>query len=107
MIRIAAFVVMALVAAPLAAEPPSPLPARQPDAADLEAPAAARMLFERDWVLMNWALKYYDANHDILIEPDEAAAAAQAFRRLADTNHDGRVTPEEYQAAREELLARY
>jgi hypothetical protein len=107
MIRIAAFVVMALVAAPLAAEPPSPLPARQPDAADLEAPAAARMLFERDWVLMNWALKYYDANHDILIEPDEAAAAAQTFRRLADTNHDGRVTPEEYQAAREELLARY
>ena len=21
---------------------------------------------------MNWALKYYDADHDILLEPDEA-----------------------------------
>jgi hypothetical protein len=105
--RIAALLVIALTATPVAAEPPSALPAGRPGPADLEAPAAARMLFERDWVLMNWALKYYDANHDILIEPDEAAAAAQAFRRLADTNHDGRVTPEEYQAAREELLARY
>jgi len=99
---------IALIAAPLAAEPPSPVPAADlPDATSLDAPAAARTLFERDWVLMNWALKYYDANHDILIEPDEAAAAALAFRRLADTNHDGRVTPEEYQAARAELLARY
>jgi hypothetical protein len=64
------------------------------------------MLFERDWVLMNWALKHYDSDHDILLEPQEAQAAAQAFRELADTNHDGRLTPEEYRAAREEILER-
>ena len=81
--------------------------AAQPKPAALPVTPAAQQLFERDWVLMNWALKFYDRNGDILLEPAEAAAAAQAFRRLADTNHDGRVTPEEYQAARAELLARY
>lgn len=70
----------------------------------LKPEPAAMELFERDWVLMNWALKYFDANHDILLQPDEAAAAADAFRRLADTDHDGRVTPEEYRAARESIL---
>jgi hypothetical protein len=73
--------------------------------ASLETPAALR-LFERDWVLMNWALKYYDANRDILIEPQEARAAADAFRNLADANKDGRVTPQEYAAARAEILSR-
>lgn len=68
---------------------------------------AAQELFERDWVLMNWALKFFDANHDIMLQPDEARAAAAAFREMADTNHDGRVTPEEYRAAREFILARY
>lgn len=68
---------------------------------------AALELFERDWVLMNWALKYFDANGDLLLEPDEAEAAAEQFRRIADTNHDGRVTPEEYRAAREFIMSRY
>lgn len=68
---------------------------------------AALQIFERDWVLMNWALKYYDANGDILLEPGEAQAAAQAFRKLADVDRDGRVTQEEYRAAREFILARY
>lgn len=68
---------------------------------------AAVQLFERDWVLMNWALKHFDANGDILLQPQEAAAAAQAFRDLADTNHDGRVTPEEYRAARAAILSGY
>ena len=63
-------------------------------------------LFERDWVLMNWALKYYDSNHDILLQPAEAQAAADAFRKLADTDNDGRVTPQEYHAARETILMR-
>jgi hypothetical protein len=67
----------------------------------------ARALFEKDWVLMNWALKFYDADRDILLEPGEAAAAARAFRAMADTNQDGRVTTDEYRAAREFILARY
>jgi hypothetical protein len=74
--------------------------------ATLEATPAALELFERDWVLMNWALKYYDADRDILLEPDEAQAAADAFRKLADVNGDGRVTPDEYRAARETILTR-
>ena len=73
----------------------------------LEATPAALELFERDWVLMNWALKFYDSNRDILLQPNEAAAAAEAFRKLADADNDGRVTPEEYRAARDFILARY
>jgi hypothetical protein len=78
----------------------------QPTPASLRT-SAAMELFERDWVLMNWALKFYDRNRDILIEPDEAAVAADAFRKMADANGDGRVTPEEYRAARTFILARY
>ena len=86
------------VAAPLAAQP-------TPASVHLEPQAAA--LFERDWVLMNWALKYYDKDHDILLSPSESAAAAADFRKMADTNGDGRVTPDEYRAARAFILARY
>ncbi len=68
---------------------------------------AALQIFERDWVLMNWALKYYDADRDVLLEPGEAQAAAQAFRRMADTDGDGRVTTVEYRDARAFILARY
>jgi hypothetical protein len=75
--------------------------------ASLPVTPAAQQLFERDWVLMNWALKFYDRNGDILLEPSEAAAAAAEFRRIADTNSDGRVTPDEYRAARDFILARY
>ena len=74
--------------------------------ASLKRPPAAMQLFERDWVLMNWALKFYDANRDVLLEPDEAQAAADAFRNLADADHDGRVTPQEYAAARAQILTR-
>jgi len=70
-------------------------------------PAAARSLLERDWVLMNWALKFYDADRDILLSADEAHRAADAFRSMADANRDGRVTTEEYRAARQTILARY
>ena len=86
-----------LIAAPVSA---------QPTKASLETPPPALQLFERDWVLMNWALKFYDANHDILLEPSEAQAASDAFRKLADANGDGRVTPDEYRAARQEILTR-
>lgn len=64
-------------------------------------------VFERDWVLMNWALKFYDRNRDILIAPAEAAAAAEAFRKLADADNDGRITPQEYQQARAIISGRY
>jgi len=67
---------------------------------------AAMQIFERDWVLMNWALKYYDDNGDIMLQPHEAEAAADQFRRIADANRDGRVTPEEYRAARTLIMAR-
>ena len=70
------------------------------------SPRAAE-LFERDWVLMNWALKFHDRDRDILLEPGEAQAAATEFRKIADTDSDGRVTPHEFRAAREFILARY
>jgi hypothetical protein len=93
---------LALVLASIA-----PAVAAQPKSTGLPVTPAAQELFERDWVLMNWALKFYDRNGDILLEPDEAAAAAAEFRKIADTNGDGRVTPDEYRAAREFILARY
>ena len=79
----------------------------QPAPASLKVIPAAQSLFERDWVLMNWALKFHDANRDIQLEPNEAAIAAAEFRKIADTDRDGRVTPQEYRAARDFLLARY
>jgi hypothetical protein len=82
--------------------------AAQPTPASLEtAPAAAKALFERDWVLMNWALKNFDADRDVLLEPDEAVMAAERFRTIADADNDGRVTPDEFRAARAFILARY
>jgi hypothetical protein len=80
---------------------------QQPTPANLRVTPEARALFERDWVLMNWALKFYDANRDLLLSPGEAAMAADAFRSMADTNGDGRVTPQEYRAARQFILERY
>jgi hypothetical protein len=75
--------------------------------APIQPTPAALQIFERDWVLMNWALKYFDADRDVLLDSNEAQAAADAFRRIADTNGDGRVTPDEYRAARAFILARY
>jgi hypothetical protein len=75
--------------------------------ASLSAAPQARELFERDWVLMNWALKRFDADRDILLSPVEAEAAARAFRQIADGDGDGRITQQEYRAAREFILARY
>jgi len=79
----------------------------QPVRASLPALPAVQSLFERDWVLMNWALKFHDSNRDIQLEPAEAEVAAAEFRKIADADNDGRVTPQEYRAAREFLLARY
>jgi hypothetical protein len=76
-----------------------------PAVAQLARPNPARAIFESDWVLMNWALKFFDRDHDIMLSDGEAQAAAEAFRKMADTNHDGRVTPAEYSAARAAILA--
>ena len=78
-----------------------------PTAANASVTAHARTIFERDWVLMNWALKFYDRDRDILLSPDEAQAAARAFRAMADADGDGRITTQEYRAARAFILARY
>ena len=84
-----------------------------PATAQQVTPASGRVapqalsIFERDWVLMNWALKSFDTDRDILLSPGEAATAAAAFRQIADGNGDGRITPEEYRAARAFILARY
>jgi hypothetical protein len=72
--------------------------------ASLKAEPAALQLFERDWVLMHWAMKSFDMNRDMLLQPDEASAAADKFRNLADTDRDGRVTTQEYRTARETIL---
>ena len=90
-----------LISAAAAGQTPAPTPA------SISTAPAAMQLFERDWVLMNWALKFYDKDRDILLEPNEAAAAAVEFRKIADGDGDGRVTPSEYRAAREFILARY
>jgi hypothetical protein len=79
----------------------------QPTPASIHVTPHARDLFERDWVLMNWALKFYDGDDDVLISDSEAQAAAVAFRKIADGDGDGRVTPDEYRAARAFILARY
>ena len=42
---------------------------------------------------MNWALKFYDRDRDILLEPGEAAGGGDEFRKIADADGDGRVTP--------------
>jgi len=92
---------LATMAASAADPPPQPRPA------SVRVGPEARALFESDWVLMNWALKFYDTDKDIMISDSEAQAAADQFRKIADANGDGRVTPDEYRAARAFILARY
>ena len=66
----------------------------------------AAELFERDWVLMQWAKRRFDMNGDGMISLAEAQPAVREFREIADGNGDGRVTPNEYDRAREFILAR-
>jgi hypothetical protein len=99
MVRFACLAVMLTAASAAAAQQVTPASSR--------VTPQALTLFERDWVLMNWALKSFDTDRDILLSPAEAAAAARVFRQIADGNGDGRITPEEYRAARAFILARY
>ena len=64
-------------------------------------------LFERDWVLNQWAKGKFDANGDGVISVTEAQPAALEFKQIADGDGDGRVTPYEYERAREFIIARY
>jgi hypothetical protein len=64
-------------------------------------------LFERDWVLNQWAKSRFDANGDGIISVAEAQPAALKFKEIADSDADGRVTPYEYERAREFIIARY
>lgn len=83
-------------------------PALQPTPASAgTANVAAIRLFEQDWILMGWALARYDRDHDGILQPSEASAAAAEFRSIADGDSDGRVTPYEYRQAREFIVARY
>lgn len=85
----------------------SPAAGQQATPASVRVAPEVRALFERDWVLTNWALKFYDGDHDVMISDAEALAAAEQFRKIADANGDGRITPEEYREARAFILARY
>lgn len=64
-------------------------------------------LFERDWVLNQWAKRSFDADRNGIISVAEAQPAAIAFKEIADGDSDGRVTTYEYERAREFILARY
>jgi hypothetical protein len=74
--------------------------------ASLPANPRAVELFERDWVLNQWAKRRFDADGDGVISVAEAQPAARAFKEIADSDGDGRVTPYEYERAREFILAR-
>ena len=45
------------------------------DAASRAQTSTALALFQRDWVLMNWALRFFDADGDIALSPDGAHLA--------------------------------
>jgi hypothetical protein len=78
-----------------------------PSAAAASFNPRAVELFERDWVLNQWARQRFDANGDGIISVAEAQPAALEFKQIADGDGDGRVTPYEYERAREFIIARY
>ena len=97
---LAALLVLPLMSAAAAAQAPPapPLEAANPRAMEP---------FERDWVLMDWALRNHDRDGDVRLSLPEAQAAAKALKEIADGDRDGRVTTYEFERAREFILARY
>jgi hypothetical protein len=94
---------LAITAALLLAQPATPQPSMA------STPVNPRVLepFERDGVLMDWALRFYDRDKDARLSLKEASLAARAFKEIADGDGDGRVTTYEFDRAREFLIARY
>ena len=66
----------------------------------------AHLLFDRDVVLKQWAVRTYDTNRDGWLTLYEAQGALAAFKELADGDRDGRVTTYEYARAKEFIAAR-
>jgi hypothetical protein len=95
---------MLLVAASLMSTPAA---AQMQGAEATSATNASLQLFQQDWLLMNWALRNFDADKDVQLSADEAVRAAAAFKQIADGNSDGRVTQDEFRRGREFILARY
>ncbi|HVM36820.1 MAG TPA: hypothetical protein VM265_00320 [Sphingomicrobium sp.] len=82
-------------------------------AAPAQTPASSALnpraieLFQKDWVLMDWALRFHDRDRNGELSIAEADAGARAFKEMADADGDGRVTTQEFAAARQFLVARY
>lgn len=64
-------------------------------------------LFDRDQLLQDWAIRFFDSDGDGRLSVFEADKAAQEFKRVADGDVDGRVTPAEYRSARDFIRARW
>lgn len=64
-------------------------------------------LFERDSVLMQWAVRAYDSDGDGQLSIIEADKAAARFKQIADGDSDGQVTPAEFRSARDFIFARW
>ena len=66
----------------------------------------AHLLFGRDVVLKQWAVRTHDTNRDGWLTLYEAQGALAAFKELADGDRDGRVTTYEYARAKEFIAVR-
>jgi hypothetical protein len=85
----------------------SSAPALAQTPASVPANPRASELFQSDWVLMDWALRFHDRDRNAELSAAEADAGARAFKDMADADRDGRVTPREFASAREFLFARF
>ena len=85
----------------------APEPQTASKASAAEGNSRALEPFERDWLLMDWALRRFDRDKDASLSLAEAQVAAAALKDMADGDGDGRVTTYEFDRAREFILARY
>lgn len=73
------------------------------------APVNQRVIepFERDEVLKDWGMRFYDRDKDARLSLQEAWLAARAFKDIADKDRDGRITTSEYNHGRDYLILVY